>query len=309
MKQNSPFFLHLLGVVSLCTITTAETAMAAPPTACATVSASSEEDTPKGVIYHDLNVRAPSGTTSLHVKKLVFVGQAPTPQATQDLAQAASLLLVSAMTGRHNAACTQWLMDQGRQVTSGLEAGGSYDLTWSNATVEQGAAHVNVTTARYQMQGSSSSRSSSSASLSMSGLSFHNVLNQQLLPSAARATFSLPTSELPALMGAIGGRSAAAPAVHATISNFEASEGTVKLQGHGQATLTGDVAATSASGHLEITNLEELIEKARAARQMKLAAGLVLGRLVSHRSGEQNTWDTTWEGGVLTVNGFPLPIK
>ena len=308
MKQNSPFSLHLLGVVSLCTITTAETALAAPPTACATVSASAEEDTPKGLIYHDLSVRAPSGTTSLHVKKLVFTGQASSPEATQDLAQAASLLLVSAMTGHHNAACTQWLMEQGRLVTSSLQSGGHYDLTWNNATVEQGAAHVNATMAHYQIQGAATPRTSA-ATLSMSGLSFHNVLNQQLMPSAAHAAFSLPTSELPTLMSAIGGRSTAAPAVHATISSFEASEGTVRLQGHGQATLTGDVAATSASGHLEISNLEERIEKARAAHQMKLAAGLVLGRLVSHRAGEQNTWDTTWEGGVLTVNGFPLPIK
>ncbi|MBS0964916.1 hypothetical protein JK165_02195 [Acetobacter okinawensis] len=308
MKQNSPFSLHLLGVVSLCAIAPAETALAAPPAGCATVHASSEEDTPKGLIYHDLSVSAPSGITSLHVKKLVFAGRASSAQATQDLAQAASLLLVSTMTGQHNAACTQWLTEQGKQVVAGLQSGAAYDLTWNSATIEHGAAHVNVATARYQMQGTAGPHTSS-ASLSMSGLSFHNVANQQLLPSAAQAAFSLPTAEIPALISAVGGRSTAAPAVHATISNFEASEGTVRLQGHGQATLTGDVAATSASGHLEITNLEELIEKARTARQMKLAAGLVLGRLVSHRSGEQNTWDTTWTGGVLTVNGFPLPIK
>ncbi|MFT8417877.1 MAG: hypothetical protein ABF636_03460 [Acetobacter sp.] len=308
MKQNSPFSLHLLGVVSLCAIAPAETALAAPPSGCATVRASSEEDTPKGLIYHDLIVSAPTGTTSLHVKKLVFTGQASSPQAMQDLAQAASLLLVSAMTGQHNGACTQWLAEQGRQVATSLQSGGTYDLTWNTATIEHGAAHVNVATARYQMQGAATARTSA-ASLSMTGLSFHNVANQQLLPSTARAAFSLPTAEIPALVSAIGGQSKSAPAVHATITNFEAAEGTVRLQGHGQATLTGDVAATSASGHLEITNLEELIEKARAARQMKLAAGLVLGRLVSHRSGEQNTWDTTWEGGVLTVNGFPLPIK
>lgn len=305
MKQNSSFSLSLLGVVSLCTIGTAETAHAAPPAGCATVSSGSEETTPKGLIYNDLSVTSPNGVTSLHVKKLVFAGQASSAQATQDLAQAASLLLVSAMTGQHNAACTQWLMEQGKQVLSGLQAGKSYDLTWNNATIVHGKAHVSATAAHYQMQGAHTS----TASLSMNGLSFQNVANQQLLPSTARATFSLPSSELPALMSAIGGRSESAPAVHATIANFEASEGSVRLQGHGQATLTGNVAATSASGHLEITNLEALIEKARSAHQMKLAAGLVLGRLVSHHSGEQNTWDTTWEGGVLTVNGFPLPIK
>ncbi len=308
MKQNSPFSLHLLGVVSLCAIAPAEIALAAPPSGCANVRASSEEDTPKGLIYHDLIVSSPNGITSLHVKKLVFAGPVSSPQATQDLAQAASLLLVSAMTGQHNAACTQWLLEQGSQVASGLQSGGTYDLTWNNATIEHGAAHVSVATAHYQMQGAATPRTSA-ATLGMNGLSFHNVANQQLLPSSARAAFSLPTAEIPALVSAVGGRSTAAPAVHATITNFEASEGTVHLQGHGQATLTGDVAATSAKGHLEITNLEELIEKARATHQMKLAAGLVLGRLVSHRSGEQNTWDTTWEGGVLTVNGFPLPIK
>lgn len=308
MKQNSPFSLFLLGVVSLYAATHAENANAAPPSNCATISATSEETTAKGLIYHDLAVSSPNGVTSLHVKKLVFSGFAPNADATQDLAQAASLLLVSAMTGQHNAACTQWLKAQGQLVVTGLQSGKAYDLTWNNATVVHGSAHVSVTTAHYQMQGSSTAQTSA-ATLNMSGLTFQNVANQQLLPSNARAAFSLPTAELPALMSAIGGQSEAAPAVHATISNFEASEGHARLQGHGQATLTGNVAATSASGHLEITNLEELIEKARAAHQMKLAAGLVLGRLVSHHSGEQNTWDTTWEGGVLTVNGFPLPIK
>ncbi|MFT9066490.1 MAG: hypothetical protein ABF420_00400 [Acetobacter syzygii] len=308
MKQNSLFSLSLLGVVSLCTITTAETAFAAPPSGCATIHSSSEENTPTGLIEHDLSVSTPNGATDLHVKKLLLSAPTSSAAATQDLAHAASLLLVSAMTGLHNGACTQWLMEQGQQVAASLKAGGHYDLTWSNATITHGMAHVAVATARYQMQGASATHAST-ATLSMNGLSFHNVANQQLLPSAARATFSLPTSELPALMSAIGGRSTAAPAVHATISNFEASEGRIHLQGQGQATLTGNVAATSASGHLAITNLEDLIEKARTAHQMKLAAGLVLGRLVSHRSGEQNTWDTTWEGGVLTVNGFPLPIK
>ncbi|WP_124305949.1 DUF945 family protein [Acetobacter pasteurianus] len=306
MKQYTFLSLSVLGAVSIYATVAAAPAFAAPPSGCAVVSRASGQETAQGVTYQNLVLRTPDGGTTFKAGHLTLHGSGETPEAAHDLADAASLLLMSAMTGHHNAACTDWLNTQGKRVLAGLQAGKSYDLTWQNATLTHGAAQVSVNTARYQMQGGSAT---ASASLGMDGVSFHNVANQDLLPTAAHATFSLPAAEVPALMSAIGGRSTSAPAVHATISSFDATQGDASLHGNGVATLTGNVNNTSASGHLEITNLETLIDKARTAKQMKLAAGMVVARLVSHKHGEQNTWDTKWESGVLTVNGFPIPLK
>lgn len=309
MKHNSFLYFLVRGVVSLGTVSgIAATACAAPPAGCAIVRHAAVQDTPQGVVYDGFAISTPDGGTRLNAAQYVFHGQATGADARHDQAEAAALLLVSAMSGRHNPACSNWLAAQGQQVSAALKAGHGYDLTWQNATIVHGMAQVGVGTVRYQMQPTNPEHVSS-VSLTMNGLSYRNVANQGLLPSSARAVFSLPANELPALMDAIGGRSTASPAVHATISSLEASQGAIRLQGHGQATLTGNVGNTSASGHLEITNLEALIEKARNEKQIKLAAALVVARLVSHRSGEQNTWDTNWEGGVLTVNGFPLPLR
>ncbi|MBO1324096.1 hypothetical protein K2X14_02855 [Acetobacter sp. TBRC 12305] len=309
MKHNSFLYFLVRGVVSLGAIAGAgSSALAAAPSGCALIRHAAMQDTPQGVTYDGFSISTPDGGTRLNAAHYVFRGQGASADSLHDQAEAAALLLVSAMSGLHNGACSNWLAAQGRQVAATLKAGKGYDLTWQNATVVHGTAQVGLGSVRYQMQ-PATPQQISSVSLSMNGVSFHNVANQGLLPSAARAVFSLPANELPALMDAIGGRSTASPAVHATISSLEASQGAIRLQGHGQATLTGNVGNTSASGHLEIANLESLIEKARSEKQIKLAAALVVARLVSHRSGEQNTWDTTWEGGVLTVNGFPLPLR
>ena len=164
-------------------------------------------------------------------------GEAASADARQGQAEAAALRRVSAVWGVHNAACSNWLAAQGQQVAASLRSGSGYDLTWQNATVIHGAAQVGLGVVRYQMQ-PVSPQQTSSVSLAMNGLNFHNVANQGLLPSTAQAVFSLPANELPALMDAIGGRSTASPAVHATISSLQASQGAIRLQGHGQATLT-----------------------------------------------------------------------
>ena len=281
------------------------TQAAAPPASCAVITHGATHDSAHGVTYEDVNVRTPDGTSGLTAGKMTFSGT--TADAAHDQADAASLLLMSAITGHHNAACSDWLEQQGKAASATLKAGGTYDITWNNAVLTHGSGRVMSSTAHFKVEGSTSAHTSA-ATLALSGLSFQNISNEALLPSSADAAFSLPASELPSLMSAIGGKSATAPAVHVTISSFDAARDTVHLKGNGTATLTGNVAATSAGGHLEISNLEALIEKARTAKQMKLAAGLVLARLVSHAQNDANVWNATWEGGVLTVNGFPLPI-
>lgn len=284
-------------------------ALAAPPASCALISHGGVHATDQSVTLDTTTLRTPDGSASLSIKQMQYTAStASSAAALQDQADAASLLLLSAMTGHHNAACSVWLQQQGQSVANGLKNGGTYTLAWNTAAIQRGTAHVGLTKATLKLEGNTSAHTSA-ATLAMAGLSFRNVANQELLPSSAQAAFSLPASELPALMAAVGGKAEQAPAVHVTISNFAAQHGTVSLQGNGSATLTGDVNATSAAGHLEITNLETLIETARNAKQMKLAAGLVLARLVSNKQNDANTWNTTWSGGVLTVNGFPLPIK
>ncbi|OUI91737.1 hypothetical protein HK19_03945 [Acetobacter persici] len=309
MKHNtipSPAGLILMSL-GLCAavVPLRTTQAAAPPATCAVITHGATQDSAHGVTYENVVVHAPDGSGGLTASKMTLTGG--TAEAAHDQADAASLLLMSAITGRHNTACSDWLAQQGKIAAATLKAGGGYDITWTNAVLTHGSSRVNSSKAHFKVDGSTSAHTSA-ATLALSGMSFQGISNEALLPSSASAAFSLPASELPALMAAIGGRASAAPAVHVTISSFDAVRDTVHLKGNGTATLTGDVNATTASGHLEISNLEALIEKARDARQMKLAAGLVLARLVSHAQNDVNVWNTVWQGGVLTVNGFPLPL-
>ncbi|MBO1327374.1 hypothetical protein J2D75_02635 [Acetobacter suratthaniensis] len=292
--------------MSACAATTGQIAHAAPPPECVTLTHGATHETPQGVTYDAVQLHTPDGQSTLSARHLTLNGKPADSAATDDLASAASLLVLAAMTNTHTSGCSAWLSQQGQTAENALRAGKTLDLTWQGAAITHRTAKVALGSLRFQIQGGTSL---ASAALALSGISYHNVANQSLLPSNAQAHFTLPARELAGLMDAIGGRSTASPAVHTTLSAFTATQGDIRMEGHGSATLTGNVNTTSALGHLEITNLPELIQHAREEQQMKLAAGLALARLVSHREGERNTWDTTWESGVLTVNGFPLPLK
>ena len=306
MKYAPSFSRFFLGVVSVCAATTGQIAHAAPPQDCASLSHGAVHDTAQGVTYDSVVLHTPDGQSTLSARHLSLNGKPADAAATDDLAAAASLLVLAAMTNTHTSACSAWLAKQGDVAETALRAGKALDLTWQGATISHRTAKVTVGSLHFQIQGGAPL---ASAMLALSGVGYHAVANQGLLPFDAQARFSLPARELAGLMDAIGGRSTASPAVHTTLSAFSATQGDIRLEGHGTATLTGDIGTTSARGHLEISNLPELIQQARTEQQMKLAAGLALARLVSHRDGARNTWDTTWESGVLTVNGFPLPLK
>ena len=306
MKYAPLFSRFFLGVVSACAATTGQIAHAAPPPECVTLTHGATHETPQGVTYDAVQLHTPDGQSTLSARHLTLNGKPADSAATDDLASAASLLVLAAMTNTHTSGCSAWLSQQGQTAENALRAGKTLDLTWQGAAITHRTAKVALGSLRFQIQGGASL---ASATLALSGISYHNVANQSLLPSNAQARFTLPARELAGLIDAIGGRSTASPAVHTTLSTFTATQGDIRMEGHGSATLTGNVNTTSALGHLEITNLPELIQHAREEQQMKLAAGLALARLVSHREGERNTWDTTWESGVLTVNGFPLPLK
>ena len=303
---------HILPLASLTFVSVAFSprTFAAPPASCAIVNHGGKQVTDKNITYTSSTISTPDHKTSLSIGEMSYtISAAASATDLQDQADAASLLLVSAMVGHHNAACSAWLKKQGQAIATGLEAGQSYNLTWSNASISHQKTGISLSSAALSLSGKTG-EGNAAASLAMQGLAYKNIANQDLLPESAHAAFSLPSSELPGLMAAIGGKTKEAPAVHVTISDLSAQNSDITLGGHGSAVLTGNVDATSAEGHLEIQNIESLIQKVRAIGQLKLAAALVMARFVSHRESDGgNAWNATWSGGILTVNGIPLPIK
>jgi hypothetical protein len=56
---------------------------------------------------------------------------------------------------------------------------------------------------------------------------------------------------------------------------------------------------------MEITNLNNLVFLAREEHQTKLATGLMIASLVSHKNNGIQSWDVAWKSGILTVNHLP----
>ena len=258
-----------------------------------------------------------NGSGSLDNIVVTFPGNAGTLTATHqtvtgggdsatDLADASSVLLLAALTGHHNAACSKWLEDQGDAAQSQITAGHALGVSWNGVSTRHATTRVSFDSAKLSI---SKDGANAAASLAFSGVTTSGIEAPSLMPSSAQANFSLPASELANLMAATAGKVASLPAVHVTIRSLTAHRDTVTLSGNGRATLTGEHDSASASGHLEITDISTLIDKARQDSQMKVAAALIMARLVSHKNGNANTWDTTWQGGVLTVNGVPLPLQ
>ncbi|WP_254454626.1 hypothetical protein [Acetobacter estunensis] len=273
---------------------------ASVPAGCATIHHAAQTSA-TGVTLDHVTVTA--GGASLQASRQTLSG--PDNGSAQDLADAASVVLLSALVGRHETACSNWLENEGRLAEQQLEAGRKLAVAWKNVNVRRNTLNIRSDTAQLAL---ATTGTNATATLSLSGVTTAGVDAPSLLPSDARANFSLPVSELAALMASTGGKAKQLPAVHVTINSLTAQRDTVTLSGNGRATLTGEHDSASASGHLEIQDISGLIDRARQDSQMKVAAALILARVVSHRSGNVNTWDTTWEGGVLTVNGVPLPL-
>lgn len=268
---------------------------ATAPAACARITHGSG-GAPHITVTSDGNTLSASGETLTGV-----------PEAqSADLADAASVLLLAAVTGHHNAACSDWLETEGKVAESALAASHALSLSWTGVSVHHGSQITAAGAVSLTLKAGSPD---AQATLSVRNVSYSGISIAPVLPASAAAQFSLPASELASLMAATAGKPANLPAVHVTIRSLTAQRETVTLSGNGRATLTGSNDSASASGHLEVTDIGTLTDRMREAGQTKVAAALILARLVSHHSGSANTWDTTWEGGVLTVNGVPLPLK
>lgn len=264
-------------------------------------------------IHHD---GADNGAAFDHVV-VTFPGNGGTLTATHEtlsgagesatgLADASSVLLLAALVGHHNAACSQWLENEGNAAEAALQAGHGLNVSWSNVSARHATLRIALATTSLAI---SRQGSDAGASLSMTGVTTSGVEAPSMIPQSAQAVFSLPADELAGLMASTAGKLAQLPAVHVTIHSLTAKRDTVELSGNGRATLTGQNSSASASGHMEIKDLSSLIDKARQDSQTKIAAALIIARLVSHKSSGSNTWDVNWEGGILTVNGVPLPLK
>ncbi|NHO32988.1 hypothetical protein GOB85_11070 [Acetobacter sp. LMG 1636] len=278
---------------------------AAPaPAACARIAHSDQSSAQGQTVLEHITVTAGSGGGVLKATRQTFAGAAP--DASLDLADAASVLLLAAFTGYHNAACSAWLETEGKAAQAALASGHSLDMSWSGASIQHKSLHIGIDTAHLALKNGSPD---ANATLSFSGVTVSGVTAPTLMPSSANASFTLPQSELASLMAATAGKATSLPAVHVTIHSLTARRDTIELSGNGHATLTGETGSTSAGGHLEIHDISALIDHARQENQMKVAAALIIARMVSHSTSDGNAWDTTWAGGVLTVNGVPLPLK
>lgn len=283
-------------------------AFAAPPSDCVILKYGSVHKTPAGITYNDYLISSLDGQTRLHSAQFTFSSGVADFNVSQNLAQAASLLMLSTITSRHDTACTAWLLSQGKEVLTALSNHHENKGVWQNSIIENGDIHIGMGTFAYRMQPFSPQQTSRVTAYARR-LTYQNVAYQEIFPSYAQIIFDLPAYELPALMSSTGGQDQELPAVHASIKQILATRDSVKFEAAGQATITGNLALSYVKGDVGITNMEALIEKTRKAEQMRLTAALVLSRFVSHRGNNKNSWKVTWEGGVLTVNGFPVPMK
>ncbi|WP_243429739.1 hypothetical protein [Acetobacter sacchari] len=269
---------------------------APPPGGCARIS----HDGGSGGAMTHVHVSMDDGAATLDATRETYTG------SDDSVADAASVLLLSAFIGLHKSACSAWLEAEGKQAEADLADKQKLSVGWTGAHIRRHELQLGLGDARLSV---SIDGTQANANLSMSGVSVTGVSAPSLAPQSAAAAFSLPLKDVATLMAATGGKPSSMPAVHVTINSLTARREQVQFTGHGVATLTGDVNHTSASGHLEVRHIKDLIDLARQDSQMRVAAALVLARLVSHRDGDVSAWDTTWEGGVLTVNGVPLPLK
>ncbi|MCH4090566.1 hypothetical protein [Acetobacter sp.] len=283
--------------------TAAPTLAASVPAGCATIHHQDAGSGGDHAAFSHVTVTFPGDSGTLSATGQTLTG---TTGSAGDVADASSVLLLAALTGHHNAACSQWLETQGQVAQASLAAGHALHLVWTSIAVKRATLHVSIANAALTINGSGSD---AKASLTFSGVTTSGTAATSLLPSSAQASFSMPTNEMASLMAATAGKSTQLPAVHVTIQSLSAKRDTVELSGNGRATLTGEHGSASASGHLEIRDIGTLIQKAQQDSQTKIAAALVLARIVSHKNGDSNTWDTNWEGGILTVNGVPLPLR
>ncbi|MFW7266849.1 hypothetical protein ACMAUO_02635 [Gluconacetobacter sp. Hr-1-5] len=291
-------------------------AHAAPlPPACAIgtaggVLASPAEATARN---YGLHFSTGAGAPSLHAASVTVTGAGAGGNAgdMRDILDAASVVLLGALVNHHAAGCTaDYFLSTLQPILAGLAAGKAYDISWSAPIAHTGTKQIRFTALRLHLAGGSGAQPIAvSLDLHGAGMNGDTVL-ASLLPQDARSDFAVPVQALGPLLAATAGRPAHSVAVPVTIRTLRARRGDMQLEGSGSAELTGSPDAASASGHMSMRNLPELIETLRAAGQTRPAAALIIANLVGHHTDATDTsWDVEWTGGILTVNHIPLPLR
>lgn len=289
-------------------------AHAAPlPPACAIGGAGSLSASPTEATARNYVLRfAPgAGTSSLHAASVTVSGAGGSARDMRDILDAASVVLLGALVNHHGAGCTaDYFLATLQPILAGLQTGQTYDISWSSPVAQTGAKQIRFGVLHLHLAGGSGAQPIMvSLDLGGAGMTGDTVL-ASLLPQDARSDFSIPAQALGPLLAATAGRPARSVAVPVTIRTLRARRGDMQLEGSGSAELTGSPDAASASGHMSMRNLPELIETLRAAGQTRPAAALIMANLVGHHADAADTsWDVEWAGGILTVNHIPLPLR
>ncbi|GBQ91916.1 hypothetical protein AA13595_3221 [Gluconacetobacter johannae DSM 13595] len=300
----------VLAIVLGTAVATAPSARAAPlPGDCAVAGA----DSGGATTAHGYRLRFSGGmaSPSLHAATVSVKGDGAAATPGRDILDAASVVLLGALTNHHAAGCTPgYFADTVGPVLHGLGADGSYDLAWSSPVIVNGPNRISFRTIHLHLAGAGPDMPVV-ASLDIQDASTDGQGGlSPVLPQQAHSVFSIPARSIGPLLAAVSGRPAQGVAVPVTIRSLSAQRSDMRLDGSGSAVLTGNPDAASASGHMSMRNLPVLIAAVRAMGQTRVATALILANLVGHHADPGETsWDVAWQGGILTVNQIPLPLR
>ncbi|GBQ52046.1 hypothetical protein CFR77_05225 [Komagataeibacter sucrofermentans] len=290
-------------------------ATALPDTCASAQLASSQPHGDNALAGHNYNLALAGNVhQTFHAGDIAASGTGLGPLALRDMEDVASLVLLATLTGHHSQGCAEgYFMSAATPIMDGLRAGRSYDLIWQDGLLSSGETKLSFHRAHLHLVGAKGDTAPATLTLDTQGLGIagsHNTLLVNALPQQATANASVPSASLVPLAAAIAGHPTEAVMVPLHVSSLTAQRGAMQITGNGDASLTGNTDASSANGHIQVQNLDAVIETMRNAGQTRASAALVLAKLFGHKSATGGTgWDVNWEGGVMTVNHIPLPIR
>ncbi|ACI49911.1 conserved hypothetical protein [Gluconacetobacter diazotrophicus PA1 5] len=247
---------------------------------------------------------------SLHARMVTVKGGDAAGTDARDILNAASLVLLGALTNHHGAGCpSEYFASSVGPLLNGLKAGQGYDVAWTAPVVNNGGARLSFAALHLHLGGAELGGPVVVALDVRDAQASGNTVLASLLPQQARSNFSIPAQSLGPLLAATAGHPARSVLVPVTITTLMAQHGDLRLNGRGTAMLTGNADANSAAGHLSLSNLPELIATLRAAGQARATTALILANLVGRHADADTSWDVEWQGGVLTINQIPLPLR
>jgi len=251
---------------------------------------------------------------TFHATDIAASGTGLPPQALRDMEDVASLVMLATLTGHHSQGCSQdYFVSAATPIMEGLRAGHSYDLTWQGGLLTSGQTKLSFRRAHLHLAGARNDSAPATLTLETQGIGItgtHNTLLASALPQQAAANASVPGESLVPLAAAITGHPPENVRVPLHVASLTAQRGAMQITGNGDANLTGNTDASSATGHIQVQNLDAVIETLRNAGQTRASAALILAKLFGHKAPSGGiSWDVSWEGGVMTVNHIPLPIR